>query len=337
MSIRNVSASQIASQIQSSGGASIYFRSGKPVEGPGFMVSDAGVEEKSKGKTPEPHEISTFIDKHYDRASRDPQAAAGFWGENMDVSRRYAVGTQARRESRTNLQEAAYALPKTNLGGGKTPESLGREYGADVLMNMGRTPKAEREAPRVVGVDGPRMRTTTQVPKRPDAETPIYRDMADPSVQADKEWARSSNPNDFNYNEVDNDAWSMTNRNNPRQVRQKSNFNVAREEKRRDNLGDVLRVINKGRTNEARGKGLVPSPKGWHPKDAGPSKGAANNEPRMHYDVASLESERPAARQKTPADFAHEQVLAAVQMHEDLSRQHGDNYLQKLRQDRRRS
>lgn len=339
MSIRNVSASQLADHIKENDGVSMYFRSGRHVEGPGFMVSDYGTEKKAAGKYPTAGEITDFIDEHHDAASKDPQAAFGAWDGTMDVSRRVTGGArEARVRSRENMQEAAYALPGTPLGQGRTPESLGREWGADVLMNMGRTPKAEREAPRVVGVDGPRKRTTTQVPKRPDVETPIYRDMADPSVQADKDWARSDNPNEFNYNEVDNDAWSMTNRNNRRQARETSNFNVAREDKRRDNLGDVLRVINRGRTNEVRGKGLVADPqKGWHPKDAGASKVKRDTEAYMPVDSSSLASEYATTRRSTPADFAHEQVLAAEQAHQRMVAEHGPDYLNKLRRERKRS
>lgn len=339
MSIRNVSASQLAGRVQEDGGASVYFRSGKDVEGPGFMVSDYGSEKRAKGSSPTADEISSYVDEHYETASRDPQAAFGAWGNTMDVSRRVTGGArEARVRSRQNLQEAAYALPGTPLGRGNTPESLGREYGADVLMNLGRTPKAEREAAPVVGVDGPRKRTTTQVPKRPDSETPIYRDMADPSVQADATWARSSSPNEVNYNEVDNDAWSMTNRNNPRSARPSNNYTVGRDDRRRENLGDVLRTINRGRTNEVRGKGLTADPKkGWHPKDAGPSKVGRNTETPGPVDHEALPMEYSTARRATPADHAHEQVVAAQQMHEDYLRQYGPGYLDKLRRERKRS
>jgi hypothetical protein len=146
---------------------------------------------------------------------------------------------------------------------------------------------AEREAPRVVGVDGPRKRTTTQVPKRPDDETPIYRDMADRSVQADPAWARSSNPNEFNLNEVENDAWSMTNRSNRRQGRPDGSA-------KRTDLGDVLRTINRGRVKEARGEGLTVHPtKGWHPKTAGPSKVRSSQFERTPVEYGpALEAER---------------------------------------------
>jgi hypothetical protein len=335
MSIRNLSASQIAEHVKQKGGASVYFRSGKHVEGPGFMVSDYGAEKTSAGATPSPNEISDYVDTHYDSASKDPQAAAGFWGNTMDVSRRVSIGAEARRRGRENLQEATYALPGTQLGSGRTPESVNREDGADVLLNMGRVPKAEREAPRVVGVEGPRKRTTTSVPKRPDAETPIFRDMADPSVQADNAWARSSNQNEFNLNEVDNDAWSMTNRNNVRRTREKSNYAPAREDRRRDNLGDVFRTINRGRTMEARGKGLTVDPnKGWHPKDAGPSKVGRSEAASAFVDPAALQSERATTARQTPSEFANEQVLSAVSAHEQLVAEHGRDYLKKFRERR---
>lgn len=335
MSIRNLSAAQLADHVKQEGGASVYFRSGRHVKGPGFMVADYGAEETSAGQTPNAEEISGYIDKHYDHASKDPEAAAGFWGNTMDVSRRVSTGAEARRRGRENLQEAAYALPTTTLGRGQSPESMNREYGVDVLLNMGRTPKAEREAPRVVGVEGPRKRTVTSVPKRPDEETPIYRDMADPSVQADNAWARSSNPNEFNLNEVDNDAWSMTNRNNVRRTRDKSNYAPAREDRRRDNLGDVFRTINRGRVMESRGKGMTVDPtKGWHPKDAGPSKVARSSESQGYVDPMSVQSERATASRQTPSDYAHEQVLSAVSLHEQMVAEHGRDYLKKFRERR---
>lgn len=348
MSIRNLSAAQLAQHVKDQGGASVYFKSGKHVEGPGFMVSDYGAEETSKGATPEPEEISAYIDKHVDSASKDPEAAAGFWGNTMDVSRRVTgSGAEARRRARENQQEAIYALPKQVLGGGMKPETLGREYGTDVLTNLGRTPKAEREAPKVVGVDGPRKRTVTQVPKRPDAETPIFRDVADPGLQANASWARSANPSEFNLNEISSDAWSETNRHNTRRAREKSNFNVTRDERKRDDLGDVMRVINKGRVNEIRGKGLVAHPdKGWHPKDAGPSK-VRPGEDRAAVDYANLESERSTQdrsfphefaqypRAKTsdpsPAEYAQQHVDAATNLHERMVAEHGPDYLKKFR------
>jgi hypothetical protein len=333
MSIRNLSAAQLAQHIEENDGASVYFRSGKHVEGPGLMVSDYGAETKAAGKNPTAGEISDFIGEHYDRASKDPEAAFGAWDGNLDVSRRVSTGAEARRRGRQNLQEAAFALPTTQLGSGRTPESVNREYGADVLLNMGRVPKAEREAPRVFGQSQGRGSST--VPKRPDDETPIYRDMADPSVQANSAWARSSNPNEFNLNEVDNDAWSMTNRNNVRRTREKSNYAPERKDRRRDNLGDVFRTINRGRTMEARGKGLTVDPnKGWHPKDAGPSKVGRSEAASAFVDSSALQSERPSTARQTPSDYAHEQVLSAVSTHEQMVAEHGRDYLKKFRERR---
>jgi hypothetical protein len=346
MSIRNLSATQLSQHIKENDGASVYFRSGRHVEGPGFMVSDYGTETKAAGKHPTAEEITDFVGEHYDRASKDPEAAFGAWDGNMDVSRRVSIGAEARRRGRENLQEATYALPTSSLGRGQTPESLNREYGTDALLNMGRTPKAEREAPRVVGVEGPRKRTVTSVPKRPDAETPIYRDMADPSVQADSAWARSNNPNDFNLNEVDNDSWSMTDRNNERRTRAKSNYAPERKDRRRDNLGDVLRTINRGRTMEARGKGMTVDPKkGWHPKDAGPSKVLRSNESQGYVNPEALEAERgrpplatepwrrPGYRseEQSPEEFARGHVQAAHEIHVQMVKEHGENYLEKFR------
>jgi hypothetical protein len=349
MSIRNLSAAQMAQQVKDRGGASIYFKSGREVEGPGFMVSDYGSEETSKGATPDAGEISAFVDKHYDSASKDPEAAAGFWDDKLDVSRRVTgSGAEARRRSRENQQEAIYALPGQVLGDGRKPETIHRPYGTDILTNLGRTPKAEREAPRVVGVEGPRKRTTTQVPKRPDENTPIYRDMADPSVQANAAWARSANPNEFNLNEVSSDAWETTSRHNEPRARAKSNFTVERKESKRDNLGDVLRTINKGRVNEVRGKGLVAHPdKGWHPKDAGPSKVGRSTDTPASPDYSTLESERATPDRafpydfaqierakpdaQSPSDYAHEHVQSAVSLHEQMVAEHGHDYLKKFR------
>lgn len=312
-----IASPQFAEYVSEHGGGSMNFHTGRMVSGPGFMVAQHGAETRTS-EAPTSGDIQEFADRHYPSVINAPNAHLGVWGNVMDVSAKVSIGADARRAGRQHLQEAAYALGSessssgtpTRISATETTDSLNRPYGTDVLLNMGRVPKAEREAPRVVGVDGPRKRTTTQVPKRPDEDTPIYRDMADPSVQADPAWARSSNANDFNLNEVDNDAWSMTNRENPRIAHP----NETRS--RRTTLGDVVRKINEGRTQEARGKGLVAHPtKGWHPKDAGPSKitptekeDERSPDPVKYTD--DLERERFTTGEESPEAFRARNVAA---------------------------
>lgn len=298
---------QFAAYVAEHGGGSMNFHTGRMVSGPGFMVAQHGAETRTED-TPSAGDIQEFADRHYPSVVNAPNAHLGVWGNVLDVSAKQSVGSDARRAGREHLQEAAYALgtesgKPTRISSTETTDSLNRPYGTDVLLNMLRTPKAEREAPRVVGVGGPRMRTTTQVPKRPDEDTPIYRDMADPSVQADPAWARSANANDFNLNEVDNDAWSMTNRENPRIA------HPNEDRSRRTTLGDVLRTVNRGRTQEARGKGLaVHEKRGWHPQDAGPSKIKATEEqdarsPEPVKYTEGLEGERFTTGEESPEAF----------------------------------
>jgi len=305
-----IASPQFAEYVGEHGGGSMNFHTGRMVSGPGFMVAQHGAETRTP-EAPTSGDIQEFADRHYPSVINAPNAHLGVWGNVMDVSAKVSIGADARRAGRQHLQEAAYALGSesspsgtpTRISATETTDSLNRPYGTDVLLNMGRAPKAEREAPRVVGVDGPRKRTTTQVPKRPDEDTPIYRDMADPSVQADPAWARSSNANDFNLNEVDNDAWSMTNRENPRIA------HPNEDRSRRTTLGDVMRTIHQGRTQEARGKGLVAhETKGWHPKDAGASKikptepeDERSPEPVRYTD--DLERERFTTGEESPEAF----------------------------------
>lgn len=285
---------QLAAYVAEQGGASVSMHTGKHAEGPGFMVADHGSETRSSSETPTAGEIQNFADQQWPNVSGDHRAHLGVWGNVMDVSRKVSVGSEARTRGREHLQESAYALgsessPKgtpTRISATENTDTLHRPYGAEVLLNMGRTPKAEREAPRVVGVES--RRRSNVVPKRPDEETPIFRDMADPSVQADPAWARSSNPNDFNLNEVENDAWTMTAVHAPQTIPH------TNDGMRRTNLGDVLRTINAGRTREARGEGLVAHPtKGWHPRNAGPSKVKRSEEQRSAVKYGpELEAER---------------------------------------------
>lgn len=292
---------QFADYVAENGGGSFNFATGKPAEGPGFMVGRTGTEKTLRTASPSAEHIQDYVDEQYPHVAGNRDAHLGAWvvqGQRtaLDVSDKHSVGSEARRAGREHLQEAAYALGSgsspsgtpTRISSNETTDTLHRPWGADVLLNLGRSPKAEREAARVVGVEGPRKRTTSTVPKRPDEDTPIYRDMADRRVQANEAWARSKNPNDFNLNEVDNDAWSMTNRQNKRTVEEDGS-------RRRTNLGDVLRTINEGRTREARGEGLVAHPtKGWHRKNAGPSKVKPSQFERtpVEYNEA-LEAERP--------------------------------------------
>ncbi len=321
----HIASQQFSDYVAEHGGASMNMATGQMAQGPGFMVAHHGAETKTPGSTPTPGDIQDFADKHYPSVQGNREAHLGAWGNVLDVSEKASIGSEARRLGRVHLQEATYALGSasspsgtpTRVSSTETTDTLNRPYGADVLLSLGRTPKAEREAPRVVGEDGPRKRTTTQVPKRPDEDTPIYRDMADPSVQADSAWARSKNANDFNLNEVDNDAWSMTNRQN-RRVAQPDGTS------KRTGLGNVLRTINRGRTNEARGAGLTVNPsKGWHPVTAGPSKVRSSQFERTPVaHSAGLESERATPRGDENAEYFHNQVLGAVEQYEAMQKAH---------------
>lgn len=198
-----------------------------------------------------------------------------------------AIGRDARRAAREQGQAGGRVLPGTRLNPVDTTQSVNRPEGAEVLLNLGRTPKAETEAARVVGVEGPRLRTTRQVAPQ-EEETPIYLDLADARVQANSHWARSKNPNDLNMYEVENDAWEMTNKQNPlSDVEGKSR-------RHRTDLGDVLRTISKGRLKDSQGAGLTANPtKGWHPRNAGPSrvKPSQWDRPDVKY-TPELEAER---------------------------------------------
>lgn len=305
---------QFAAYVAEHGGGSMNFVNGRLAHGPGFMVARPGTEERVS-TPPTGEEIQDYADRHYPSVAGDRNAHLGVWGNVLDVSTKKPVGRDARVAGREGLQEAAYALGSesspegtpTRISSTENTDTLNRPRGADVLLSLGPTPKAEREASRVVGVAGPRK--SMVVPKRPDEETPVYRDLADPSVQADPAWARSPNANDFNLNEVDNDSWSTTDRKNSRKsdsVYRGVNKQHGAGSPRRTTLGDVLRTINEGRVREARGEGLVVNEtKGWHPKTAGPSRVRSQQFDRapVVYNE-DLESERPAPReQETDEQF----------------------------------
>lgn len=311
---------QVADYAAEHGGGSFNFQSGKAVQGPGFMVSDRSTEKKSEGTSPSAEEIQEFADSRPPSVTGDARSALGVWGGVMDVSRRHDLGSEMRRASRANVQEAAYALGSqpqtqpeparpTRINDSMTTDTINRPYGADVLTNLG--PSADSGATRA------------------------FRDIS--SLEADtirapgeRLFGRTGNPNDISLNEVDNDSWSATNHANPRRTREETPFRPGREDRRRDNVGDVFRTINRGRLNAARGVSMTADPtKGWHHdkndrgEKVGPSKikkslPDVGERPDAEY-TPDLESER-AIRSFAPNNhrYREESVQAAKDLYDRL-------------------
>lgn len=295
---------QLASYVAENGGASVHFNSGRHVQGPGFMVAQLE-SEKRVGGTPTAEQIQNYADSRYPAGKTPhPDAALGVWGDTLDESQKISTLPETRRVGTKNMQEAAYALPKTPVGGQGTPERLGREYGADVLLNLGKTASASGST--FLDLHENEAETINQTLPRHSARQILHgRAMVEvPGVQRRGEETAAApdtvpDPRHASLNEVDNDSWSMTTRANVRSTvgNNKSRFRAPREERRRENLGDVLRTINRGRTYAARGSEMtVDKEKGWHPTDAKPSKIKSNPDDGERSPVAytpELEAERP--------------------------------------------
>lgn len=295
---------QLAPYVAEHGGASVHFNSGRHVEGPGFMVSELE-SEKRVGGDPTAEQIQDYADSRYPaNKTPHPDAALGVWDGVLDESKKISTLPEARRVGSKHLQEAAYALPKTPVGGQGTPERLGREYGADVLLNLGKSQSAGGST--FLDLHENEAETINQTLPRHSARQILHgRAMTEVAgVQRRGEESAAApdmvpDPRHASLNEVDNDSWSMTSRANVRSTvgKDKARFRVPREERRRETLGDVLRTINRGRMYAARGSEMtVDKEKGWHPTDAKPSKIKSNPDDGERTPVTytpELEAERP--------------------------------------------
>lgn len=329
---------QLAGHVAEHGGASVYYSTGKHVEGPGFMVAEDGAEKTLKTTTPSPDDIQSFADTH-DRSS-DPHAAMGAWVDNsagktvLDSSRRMGTVPEMRVEGKRNKQEAAYALPKTPVGGQGTPERLNRPWGADVLLNLGSSQSKggepfldlhANEAETIVDSMGGKHARPNIYWGRATSEIPTSARVGDEGARND----RVPDPRHISLNEVDNDSWSMTNRHN---LRGASGLGPGRTDSRsRIQLGDTLRLINHGRTLAARGIGVTVHPeKGFHldsnekGEKVGPSKVKKDlpdvgERTAPKYDAA-LESER-VVHPLTPNNegYRNDAIKAAMDLHKRMS------------------
>lgn len=296
------------------GGASFHFQTGKPVPSPGFMVARDGSETVSAGDSPTPEEIQNFADKHAPSVANNPKAAHGVWGNIQDVSSRETTGAEMRLESRKNRQEAAYALG--SVGGAPTrinprmdTDTINRPYGAEVLTNL--QPSGDAKGTRAF------ISMTAN-------ESDAWRH------PRDRNFAPTGNQNDISLNEVENDSWSMTNRTNKRGGSGRGPTKRADGLKKRTDLGDVLRTINKGRTQSTRGINMTTHPtKGWHEdtnaqgQKVGPSKNRTNADDGVRSVVEhspALASERGGfPYQATPSEFAEQMYQSAADMHRRLA------------------
>lgn len=121
----------------------------------------------------------------------------GVWGNVADVSRKIADGSETRSFGTAQMQEAAFALPGTEVQPGVPVEHIANPWGGDVLLHS--QPHGEDADPR-------------------------FNPQADPSH--------------FSYNEVQNPEWDKVGGHlNGQPV----------------TYGDVLRTLNKARTERLRG------------------------------------------------------------------------------------
>jgi hypothetical protein len=245
----------LAAKVKSEGGASVAFATGKPAEGPGFMVGTLGTEHEFGGAPSDEH-IQKYADEKFaSGAGAQPGAHLGIW-ENSgrytgDVSTKQPNPQKARIAGSREKQEAAYALPNTPVRPGVTSG----EHGSDVLLQLKSvtgTPTHLSGPDKTVPLDRSRNRGYAErllkEVDRADPRSPQFRDIAvndsDPAYNR-----KAAGPDGFTDYEVDNDGWSMTNRANPRNGGS------------RTNLGDVLRTINRNRTTSARGETVPTLPK----------------------------------------------------------------------------
>ena len=329
------------------GGASFHFQTGKPVAAPGFMVSRDGSEERTaSGGSPTPEEVQDYADKHAASVANDPEAAHGVWEGTQDVSRRERTGQEMRLEARKNLQEAAYALgsdagPPTRINPRMTTDSLRR-------MNNGDRMTGQPDMGPLLPATGPllpreREGALVLTNLRESGDAKGTRKFISMTKNESDSWrhpnntlfAPTGNLNDISLNEVENDAYSMTNRNNKRGGSGRGPTPRADGLKKRIDLGDVLRTINYGRTQSIRGISMTAHPeKGWHEdtnaqgETVKPRKKRKNDDdgersvveysPALEAERGGTSGYRP-SYQATPAQWAEWSYLNAADLHRRLS------------------
>jgi len=140
MSHRVLSPTQMAEHIRNNGGGSFDWNTGETAEGPGYMVAAEGAEEKLPKKI-SGKDISKFMAKHSGLADTMPSTAySGFWGggrgTTADVSTKISRADEAREYGNAQKQEAAFALPGTEVQPDTKIEDVANPWGGDVLLNM---------------------------------------------------------------------------------------------------------------------------------------------------------------------------------------------------------
>lgn len=310
------------------GGASFHFQTGKPVPAPGFMVGRDGSEEHTdSGDSPTPAEAQAYADKHAPSVANDPEAAHGIWGDTQDVSHRVDTGQKMRIAARKNRQEATFALgsdkgPPTRInstivqgkhapgyGSPMTTDSIWRPKGAEVLTNLQASGDAKGTRAFISMMDN-----ESDSGRHPTSRL----------------FAPTGNLNDISLIEIDNDAWDYTNKNNRLGASGRGPTDRADGKHKRIDLGDVLRTINYGRTQSARGINMKAHPeKGWHEdtnaqgEKVNPRKKRKNDDDGERSVVEhspALEAERggfPA--EATRAELAEQQYQAAADLHRRLA------------------
>jgi hypothetical protein len=228
MSHEALSSEQMANVVNTQGGGSFNVRTGAQAKGPGFMVGQQGSEERlSAPVTSGQIDVYRAMNAH---KARHPESYLGFWQTDPrtvvgDVSRRVSTGMEARNMGAEHRQEAAFALPGTvvNAGGksGTKIEDVANSWGGDVLLNTNRISEA---------------------------------------TEADPRYARTADANSFNLNEVQNPEWSTVGgQTGQRKQRGGSRTPGGKPLKnpRPVSYEDVLRTINRGRTNVLRNQDVI--------------------------------------------------------------------------------
>lgn len=269
---------QLAPYVAEHGGASVYYATGRPVEGPGFMVSQYRDSEGQKTektlKTTQP--TAEQLQDYADATAADygPNTAMGVYVDKstgrtvLDRSTKEPTVADMRRTGKREKQESGYALPRTPIGGLGTPEAIHRPDGAVVHLNLGSSP-SKGDAP-FIDMHANEADAILQQTDGLSTPRPVLFGRSQARVTSSAQVGDTGATSDWvpdqkhvSLKEVDSDAWQAGNHHN---VPGASGTGPERvEDGGRIDIGHVYNTINQGRAAAARGIGMVADPeKGWH-------------------------------------------------------------------------
>jgi len=137
-SLSNEQFGQMSQQVAEEGGGSFDWHTGKPVEGPGFMVSHYGAETEVPEATPEALKGFYEDPTNASLAEKAANPTLGAWGSGpsvLDVSQKIESPQAARATGVREKQEALFALRGTEVMPGLKAEDVANPWGAEVLLH----------------------------------------------------------------------------------------------------------------------------------------------------------------------------------------------------------